>query len=159
MARGFVDGARLMRSSFELVRRDLALLWFPVISACCLVLIAGFWIFEGAWLYAAICTATSVVGGLLGYAIGALLFDSVGHWLIQVYGLGDKVESWISTNPNKPVSPGEIEQGMGSDMVNWLTKETGLAKDQLLSGLAKYLPEAVDKYTPDGRVPAATEVS
>ena len=52
MARGFVDGARLMRSSFELVRRDLALLWFPVISACCLVLIAAFWIFEGAWLYA-----------------------------------------------------------------------------------------------------------
>ena len=52
MARGFVDGARLMRASFELVRRDLALLWFPVISACCLVLIAGFWIFEGAWLYA-----------------------------------------------------------------------------------------------------------
>ena len=52
MARGFVDGARLMRASFELVRRDLALLWFPVISACCLVLIAAFWIFEGAWLYA-----------------------------------------------------------------------------------------------------------
>ena len=49
---------------------------------------------QRAWLYAAICTATSVVGGLLGYAIGALLFDSVGHWLIQVYGLGDKVDAF-----------------------------------------------------------------
>ena len=49
---------------------------------------------QRAWLYAAVCTATSVVGGLLGYAIGALLFDSVGHWLIQVYGLGDKVEAF-----------------------------------------------------------------
>ena len=39
---------------------------------------------QRAWVYAAVCTATSVVGGLLGYAIGALLFDSVGHWLIQV---------------------------------------------------------------------------
>lgn len=47
-----------------------------------------------AWVYAAVCTATSVVGGLLGYAIGALLFDSVGHWLIQVYGLGDKVDAF-----------------------------------------------------------------
>src|SRR5438270_7215574 len=49
---------------------------------------------QRAWLYAAICTATSVVGGLLGYAIGSLLFDSVGHWLIQVYGLGDKVDAF-----------------------------------------------------------------
>ena len=52
MASGFGDGARLMRASFELVRRDPALLWFPVISTCCLALTAGFWIFEGAWLYA-----------------------------------------------------------------------------------------------------------
>ena len=49
---------------------------------------------ERAWLYASICTATSVLGGMLGYAIGALLYDSVGHWLIQFYGLGDKVESF-----------------------------------------------------------------
>ena len=49
---------------------------------------------QRAWLYAAVCTATSVVGGLLGYAIGALLFNSVGHWLIQVYGLGDKVDAF-----------------------------------------------------------------
>jgi hypothetical protein len=52
VARGFRDGAGLMRASFELVRRDPALLWFPVVSASCLALIAGFWIFEGAWLYA-----------------------------------------------------------------------------------------------------------
>ena len=52
MAGGIADGARLMRASFELVRRDPALLWFPVVSTCCLVLSAGFWIFEGAWLYA-----------------------------------------------------------------------------------------------------------
>lgn len=49
---------------------------------------------QRAWLYATVCTVTSVLGGLLGYAIGALLFDSVGHWLIQVYGLGDKVDAF-----------------------------------------------------------------
>src|SRR5438552_5483908 len=49
---------------------------------------------ERAWLYASICTATSVLGGMLGYAIGALLYDSVGHWLIQFYGLAGKVESF-----------------------------------------------------------------
>src|SRR5204862_4911 len=41
-----------MRASFELVRRHPALIWFPVISTCCLVLSAGFWIFDGAWLHA-----------------------------------------------------------------------------------------------------------
>jgi membrane protein YqaA with SNARE-associated domain len=47
-----------------------------------------------AWLYATICTAASVLGGVLGYAIGALLYDSLGQWLIQLYGLGDKVEAF-----------------------------------------------------------------
>jgi membrane protein YqaA with SNARE-associated domain len=47
-----------------------------------------------AWLYATVCTAASVLGGILGYAIGALLYDSLGHWLINLYGLGDKVEAF-----------------------------------------------------------------
>ena len=47
-----------------------------------------------AWLYATVCTAASVLGGVLGYAIGALLYDSLGQWLINLYGLGDKVEAF-----------------------------------------------------------------
>jgi membrane protein YqaA with SNARE-associated domain len=47
-----------------------------------------------AWLFAAVCTVASVLGGILGYAIGALLYDSVGHWLISLYGLGGKVEAF-----------------------------------------------------------------
>jgi membrane protein YqaA with SNARE-associated domain len=49
---------------------------------------------ERAYLYAAILTVTSVFGGLLGYAIGALLYDSVGAWVIQLYGYGQKVEAF-----------------------------------------------------------------
>ncbi len=47
-----------------------------------------------AWFYALLCTVTSVAGGVAGYAIGALLYDSVGHWLISLYGYGDKVEAF-----------------------------------------------------------------
>jgi membrane protein YqaA with SNARE-associated domain len=47
-----------------------------------------------AWFYATVCTAASVLGGVLGYAIGALLYDSLGQWLINLYGLGDKVEAF-----------------------------------------------------------------
>lgn len=47
-----------------------------------------------AYLYALVCTLTSVGGGVLGYAIGYLLYDSVGTWIIQLYGYGDKVETF-----------------------------------------------------------------
>jgi membrane protein YqaA with SNARE-associated domain len=49
---------------------------------------------DRAYSYAFICTWTSVAGGILGYAIGSLLYDSVGQWLISLYGYGDKVESF-----------------------------------------------------------------
>jgi membrane protein YqaA with SNARE-associated domain len=49
---------------------------------------------DKAWFYATLCTLTSVAGGLLGYFIGAALYDSVGHWLIQLYGLDKGVEDF-----------------------------------------------------------------
>jgi len=49
---------------------------------------------DKAWFFATICTATSVAGGLLGYFIGAALYDTVGQWLIHLYGYGDKVEAF-----------------------------------------------------------------
>ena len=44
--------------------------------------------------YALVCTIASVVGGLVGYAIGALLYDTLGQWLIKVYGYGQGVEAF-----------------------------------------------------------------
>lgn len=49
---------------------------------------------ERAYAMAAWCTAASVAGGVVGYAIGALLYDSVGAWLMQLYGYTDKVETF-----------------------------------------------------------------
>lgn len=45
---------------------------------------------DRAWSYALICTITSVLGGMFGYMIGALTYDTVGLWLIQFYGLAEK---------------------------------------------------------------------
>jgi membrane protein YqaA with SNARE-associated domain len=49
---------------------------------------------DRAWFYATVCTLASVVGGMLGYFIGAELYGSVGAWLIALYGYGDKVEAF-----------------------------------------------------------------
>ena len=48
---------------------------------------------ERAFRYALICTLGSVAGGVLGYAIGHLLFDSVGMWILDLYGYGAKVDA------------------------------------------------------------------
>lgn len=49
---------------------------------------------DRAWLFAAWCTVASVIGGAFGYAIGALLYDSVGAWLIHLYGYDGAMESF-----------------------------------------------------------------
>lgn len=49
---------------------------------------------DKAFTYALICTVASVLGGMLGYAIGLFLRDSVGAWLIQVYGLGQAMQDF-----------------------------------------------------------------
>ncbi|HEX7776003.1 MAG TPA: YqaA family protein [Parvibaculum sp.] len=49
---------------------------------------------DKAWFYAGVCTLSSVLGAFLGYAIGALLYDSLGHWLIGLYGYENGVEEF-----------------------------------------------------------------
>jgi hypothetical protein len=75
----FGNGAQLMRSSLDLVRRDPELLWFPVISTACLALTAGFWLFEGTWLYSvhgpALFFLPLVVLGLYSLAFIGVFFN------------------------------------------------------------------------------------
>jgi len=52
---------------------------------------------EQAYRIAAICTIASVLGGIVGYAIGMFLYDSVGQWLIYVYGMGEGIEGFRET--------------------------------------------------------------
>ncbi len=46
-----------------------------------------------AWYYAGVCTIASVLGGIVGYGIGYLLYETVGQWLIALYGYTQKVDS------------------------------------------------------------------
>jgi len=48
---------------------------------------------DRAWRYAVLCTLGSVAGGMLGYLIGALLYDSIGQWIVRLWGYGDKIEA------------------------------------------------------------------
>ena len=81
-ARWALAGVSFAESSFFLVPPDVLLI--PMVLAKR----------SKAWEIAAICTIASVVGGILGYAIGAFLYDTVGVWLINLYGLHEKVAAF-----------------------------------------------------------------
>ena len=49
---------------------------------------------DQAWLIATVCTLSSVAGAALGYAIGYFLYDSVGRWLMDFYGMRDGIEQF-----------------------------------------------------------------
>jgi len=71
-------------------------------------------------------------------------------------GQSETVDSWVKTGPNKPITPAQLEQAIGPDTLESLSKQTGLSREELLARLARELPDAVDKYTPQGRLPTET---
>ena len=57
-------------------------------------------------------------------------------------GLSDHVASWLSNNPNIPVSTDQIRDALGSDQVEQMANATGLPVGDFLKHLAEHLPAA-----------------
>ena len=95
------------------------------------------------------------LGGLLGAGgIGAMLNNGIGELVdrFNQAGQGDKADSWVSQGPNQQVAPSDLEQALGPEMLDRLSRHTGLSRQDLLDRLSTVLPDAVDRYTPDGRL-------
>jgi uncharacterized protein YidB (DUF937 family) len=97
-----------------------------------------------------------VLGGLGAGGLGAGLRDLLDRF--RQAGHEDKAQSWVSTGANRPIASQELEQVLGAERIEWLVKQTGLPKDQLLAGLSTELPGAIDKLTPQGHVPTDDEL-
>jgi uncharacterized protein YidB (DUF937 family) len=101
-----------------------------------------------------------LLGGLLGnqrsVAPGGFLNSGLGEMLERFHqaGHGAAAQSWVNQGPNQEIAPHHLEQAIGPDVLATLTQRTGLSRGELLSRLSRELPQAVDRYTPDGRVPA-----
>lgn len=99
-------------------------------------------------------TRSAVVSALLGLLANQSQGGLSG--LVQRFagsGLGDVVNSWIGTGPNKPVTPQQVEQGLGSDTINQVSSQTGVGREEVKTHLAQVLPQLVDRLTPQGNVP------
>jgi len=111
----------------------------------------------------------SGIGGLIGQLSSSLGGASAGGILssglselvdrFKQSGFGDTADSWVRPGPNKQVAPSELEQAIGPEVLDTLARQTGLSREELLARLSRELPEAIDKYTPEGRLPTEGELS
>lgn len=102
------------------------------------------------------------LGGLLGGASGGSILSGGLGSLVDHFrqnGQGQAAESWIKQGPNQSVTPDQLEQALGPEVLDALMKQTGLTKEELISRLSQVLPGAIDKLTPEGRVPTPDEVA
>jgi uncharacterized protein YidB (DUF937 family) len=109
------------------------------------------------------------IGGLLGQlssslggtSTGGILSAGLGELLdrFKQSGQGDTAESWVKTGPNKPCTAAQLEKAIGPEVLETLTKQTGVSRQELVSRLCRELPDAVDKYTPQGRIPSEAELA
>ena len=109
------------------------------------------------------------IGGLLGSLGGLFGGSSPGEGVrgglgdlvdsLTGAGHGEAAKSWVQVGPNREVSADQLEQALGADTIATLTQQTGLSRDELLDRLKTVLPAAVDKMTPEGRLPTQLEAS
>jgi len=99
--------------------------------------------------------------GLGGASAGGILSGGLGE-LIESFkqsGRGQIADSWVNTGENKQCSPADLERAIGPEVLETLSKLTGLSRDELVTRLCRELPDAVDKYTPQGRLPMEGDFS
>ncbi len=102
------------------------------------------------------------LGGLLGGASAGSVLSGGLHDLVERFkqnGHAQEADSWVKTGPNQPLAPDQLEHAIGPDVLNTLSQQTGLSREELLSRLTRELPAAVDKFTPEGRLPTEDEAT
>ena len=100
-----------------------------------------------------------LLGGAGGAGLGGLLGGGLSELIerFQQSGHGDVAESWVRQGPNKQVEPPQLESAIGTDVLATLSQQTGLSREEILARLSRELPDAVDKYTPEGRLPSEAD--
>ena len=103
-----------------------------------------------------------ILGGVVGVGATTLLNSFIEKQgglqniasQFEKNGFGDTMRSWISQGRNLPITADQIHQALGSDTVKNLAAKMGLPADKLAELLAQHLPQAIDKVTPEGKLPS-----
>lgn len=97
-----------------------------------------------------------LLGGLAGSSNDSFLNKGLGELVdkFKQSGQGEVADSWVGTGHNKDISPTGLEQALGPEVIEAISRATGLPVNDLLAKLSKELPSAIDRYTPQGRLPS-----
>jgi uncharacterized protein YidB (DUF937 family) len=97
------------------------------------------------------------IGGEMASMVNRLIAEQGGLSAIvskfEQAGLGPTVQSWIGTGPNAAVSPDQVHQALGPELLQQLAAKTGLSSQVIADKLAQIMPGLVDHLTPEGVVP------
>jgi uncharacterized protein YidB (DUF937 family) len=91
------------------------------------------------------------LGNVINSGLGGLLET------FRANGQGDVADSWVKDGPQRRLEADQLAQAIGPETLADLQQQTGLSREELLSRLSRDLPEAVDKFTPDSRIPSSHE--
>jgi uncharacterized protein YidB (DUF937 family) len=75
---------------------------------------------------------------------------------MQQAGYGGQAQSWIGTGQNQPVPPDALSQIFGQGQLADIARQLGMSREDAAGGLARTLPDVVDRMTPEGRIPEDT---
>lgn len=102
---------------------------------------------------------TGNLGGLLTGAAGAggvggLLTSGLKELVDRFGASGERetAESWVGQQANRQCSAESLRRALGPETLADLRTHTGLSEDELVARLCSNLPDAVNKYTPEGRI-------
>ena len=68
-------------------------------------------------------------------------------------GLNEIMSSWVSTGQNLPISGNQIQDVLGSGLIQQFAKKLGSSGEEVSGSLASLLPEIIDKLSPNGSLP------
>jgi uncharacterized protein YidB (DUF937 family) len=72
----------------------------------------------------------------------------------QEKGLGGIASSWVGTGENQSISAEQIQNVVGEERIKQFAAKVGIPPEQASTKLAEYLPQIVDRLTPNGQVPS-----
>ena len=89
------------------------------------------------------------------------ILDGLGGLIeqFQKKGFGETIDSWVNTGPNRNVAPPDVSDALCGDVVDELSRRTGLSRGQVIAELSRMLPNVVDRLTPQGRLPTRAELA
>jgi uncharacterized protein YidB (DUF937 family) len=90
---------------------------------------------------------------------GSSILDGLGGLIgkLTAGGAGQQVNSWVGSGQNEPIQPGHLGGALGGNVLDELSKRTGMSQQELLNQLSAVLPQLVNNLTPKGRMPTLAD--